>query len=83
MSYVVGVDVCVIPLQAVIQHGDDHSLPRDALLPHRDHMQVQLGQRGRRPRVLLEKQTQKFKPKHLWERDRIIRGRKVSGEKSL
>lgn len=54
VSYVVGVDVCVIPLQAVIQHGDDHSFPRDALLPHRDHMQIQLGQRGRRPRVLLE-----------------------------
>lgn len=54
MSYVVGVDVGVIPLQAVIQDGDDHSFPRDALLPHWDHMQVQFGQRGRRPCVLLE-----------------------------
>lgn len=57
VSYVVRVDVCVIPLQAVIQDGDDHSFPRDALLPHRDHVQVQLGQRGRRPRVLLENRS--------------------------
>lgn len=54
VSYVVGVDVCVVPLQAVIQDGDDHSFPRDAFLPHGDHMQVELWQRGRCPRVLLE-----------------------------
>lgn len=54
VSYVVGVDVCVVPLQPVIQHGDDHSFSRDAFLPHGDHMQVQLRQRGRRPRVLLQ-----------------------------
>lgn len=54
VSYVVGVDVCVVPLQPVIQHGDDHSFSCDAFLPHGDHMQVQLGQRGRRPCVLLQ-----------------------------
>lgn len=54
VSYVVGVDVRVVPLQPVIQDGDDHSLPRDAFLPHGDHVQVELWQRGGRPRVLLE-----------------------------
>lgn len=54
MSYVVGVDVCVVPLQPIIQNSDDHSFPRDAFLPHGDHVQVQLRQRGGRPRVLLE-----------------------------
>lgn len=54
VSYVVGVDVRVIPLQAVIQNGDDHSFSCDAFLPHRDHVQVELRQRGRRPCVLLE-----------------------------
>lgn len=54
VSYVVGVDVCVVPLQSIIQDGDDHSFPCDAFLPHRDHVQVELRQRGRRPRVLLE-----------------------------
>lgn len=61
VSYVVGVDVRVVPLQPVVQDGDDHSFPRDAFLPHRDHMQVQLGQRGGCPRVLLQ------------ERDRLTR----------
>lgn len=63
LSYVVGVDVCVVPLQPVVQDGDDHSFPSDAFLPHGDHMQVQLGQRGGRPRVLLQ------------ERDRLTRDR--------
>lgn len=54
VSYVVGVDVGVVPLQPVIQDGDDHSSSCDAFLPHRDHMQVQLWQWGRRPRILLE-----------------------------
>lgn len=54
VSYVVGEDVRVVPLEPVIQDGDDHSFPRDALLPHGDHVQVQLRQGGRRPRVLLE-----------------------------
>lgn len=54
MSYVVRVDVCVVPLQPVVQDGDDHSFPRDAFLPHGDHVQVQLWQRGGRARVLLE-----------------------------
>lgn len=54
MSYVVRVDVCVVPLQPVVQDGDDHSFPRDAFLPHGDHVQVQLRQRGGRARVLLE-----------------------------
>lgn len=40
VSYVVWVDVCVIPLQSVIQHGDDHSFSCDAFLPHGDHVQV-------------------------------------------
>lgn len=54
MSYVVRVDVSVVPLQPVVQDGDDHSFPRDAFLPHGDHVQVQLRQRGGRARVLLE-----------------------------
>lgn len=54
MSYVVRVDVCVVPLQPVVQDGDDHSFPRDAFLPHGDDVQVQLRQRGGRARVLLE-----------------------------
>lgn len=54
VSYVVGVDVCVVPLQPVIQNGDDHSFSCDAFLPHGDDVQVQLRQRGRSPRVLLE-----------------------------
>lgn len=54
VSYVVGVDVCVVPLQSIIQDGDDHSFSCDAFLPHRDHVQVEFRQRGRRPRVLLE-----------------------------
>lgn len=54
VSYVVGVDVCVVPLQPVIQNGDDHPFACDAFLPHGDHMQVQLRQRGGGPRVLLE-----------------------------
>lgn len=83
VSYVVGVDVCVVPLQAVIQDGDDHSFPCDALLPHWDHMQVQFGQRGRRPCVLLEKkQAHELKLKHLSDPDFITRVRKVNGEKS-
>lgn len=57
VSYVVGVDVCVVPLQAVIQHGDDHSFPRDAFLPHGDHVQVELRQRGGSACVLLEDNT--------------------------
>lgn len=60
MSYVVGVDVCVVPLQPIIQDGDDHSFSCDAFLPHWDHMQVQLRQRGRRPRVLLEDKMTHF-----------------------
>lgn len=54
VSYVVGVDVCVVPLQPVIQNGDDHSFSGDAFLPHGDHMQVQLRQRRGGPRILLE-----------------------------
>lgn len=54
VSYVVGVDVCVVPLQPVIENGDDHSFPRDAFLPHGDHVQVEFRQRRGRPRVLLE-----------------------------
>jgi len=54
VSYVVGVDVCVVPLQPIVENGDDHSFSCDAFLPHRDHMQVQLRQRGRRPCVLLK-----------------------------
>lgn len=54
VSYVVGVDVCVVPLQSIVQNGDDHSFSSDAFLPHGDHMQIQLRQRGRSPRVLLE-----------------------------
>lgn len=54
VSYVVGVDVCVVPFQPIIQDGDDHSFSCDAFLPHGDHMQVQLWQGGRRPRVLLQ-----------------------------
>ena len=54
VSYVIGVDVCVVPLQPVIQNGDDHSFSCDAFLPHRDDMQVQLRQRGGGPCVLLE-----------------------------
>lgn len=60
VSYVVGVDVCVVPLQPVIQDGDDHSFSCDAFLPHGDHVQVQLRQRGRRPRVLLEDKMTNF-----------------------
>lgn len=60
VSYVVGVDVCVIPLQSVIQNSDDHPFPCDSLLPHRDHVQVQLRQRGRRPRVLLLRHKQRY-----------------------
>lgn len=60
LSYVVGVDVCVVPLQPVIQHGDDHSFACDAFLPHGDHVQVQLRQRGGRPGVLLEDEQRGF-----------------------
>lgn len=60
VSYVVGVDVCVVPLQPVIQNGDDHSFSRDAFLPHGDHVQVQLRQRGRGPCVLLEERGQNY-----------------------
>lgn len=44
VSYVVGEDVCVVPLEAVIEDGDDHSFAGDAFLPHGDHVQVQLRQ---------------------------------------
>lgn len=61
VSYVVGIDVCVVPLESVVEDGDDHSLSRDALLPDGDHVQVQLRQRGRRPRVLLDAEERKRK----------------------
>lgn len=66
VSYVVGVDVCVVPLQPVIQNGDDHSFPCDAFLPHGDHVQVQLRQRRRRPCVLLEDRDKNDKIIHLY-----------------
>lgn len=62
VSYVVGIDVCVVPLQPIIQHSDDHSFPCDAFLPHRDHVQVQLWQRGGHASVLLrEKRKRDYK----------------------
>lgn len=61
VSYVVGVDICMVPLQPVIEHGDDHSFACDAFLPHGDHVQVELRQRGRRPRVLLEMEIPKLR----------------------
>lgn len=78
MSYVVRVDVCVVPLQPVVQDGDDHSFPRDAFLPHGDHVQVQLRQRGGRARVLLEEAkrqmyTHQKKKKNPNETERKIR----------
>lgn len=63
VSYVVGVDVRVVPLQPVVQDGDDHSFPRDAFLPHGDHVQVQLGQRGGSPRVLLQERDRSTRHK--------------------
>lgn len=54
VPYVVGVDVCVVPLQPIIKNGDDHSFSCDAFLPHGNHMQVELWQRGGCPCVLLE-----------------------------
>lgn len=54
VSYVVGVDVCVVPLQPVIENSDDHSFSCDAFLPDRNHVQVQLWEGGWRPCVLLE-----------------------------
>lgn len=61
VSYVVGEDVRVIPLEAVIEDGDDHSFPSDAFLPHGDHVQVQLRQWGRCPCVLLEDRDRRKK----------------------
>lgn len=57
-TYVVRVDVGVIPLQPVIQDRDDHALPSDALLPHGNHMQVQLREGRGGTSVLLERKTQ-------------------------
>ena len=44
----------MVPLQAVVQNGDDHTFARDAFLPHGNHVQVQFGEGGRGPGVLLE-----------------------------
>lgn len=68
-SYIVGVDVGVVPLQAVVQHGDDHSFPCEPFLPHRNHVEVQLGQGGRRPSVLLEWPTKRGKRRR---RERVV-----------
>lgn len=72
VSYVVGVDVGVVPLQPVVQDGDDDSFACDAFLPHRDHVQVQLRQRGRRPRVLLEDEMTNFRLKCGNDTGRVI-----------
>lgn len=66
LTHVIGINVCMVPLQAVIQDSDHNSFACNAFLPNRYHMEIQLGQGCSHPSVLLVKTKTK---KHWYSHD--------------
>lgn len=64
-THVIGIYVCVIPLQAIIQYSNNNSFACDALLPNWYHVKIQLGKSCGHPSVLLVKKN-KYTLVKLW-----------------
>lgn len=64
-THIIGIYVCVIPLQAIIQYSNNNSFACNAPLPNGYHVEIQFGQSRSHPGVLLVKKNKETLVK-LW-----------------